>query len=76
VARRPPMELEAGSPSVDRRGSRGRRRASDGGACPAGGAWACACRDGRRVACVEADRSRDVGAHVIEGTGTDGGKGS
>ena len=33
------MELESGSSRVDGRGSRGRRRASDGGSHSTGGAW-------------------------------------
>ena len=56
---------------MERCGSRGRRRASDGGAHPAGGACASECRCAVRDRRVDAHLSRDVGDHVVEDAGSD-----
>jgi hypothetical protein len=70
------MELESGSPGVDRCGSSGWRRVSDGGAHSAGGACTSECRGAVVDRRVEAQLSRDVGDHVDEGAGSDGAAGS
>ena len=64
------MELESGSSSVDRVGSSGRRRASDGGACSTA-ARASFERGAAGAIEVEAHGSRHVGDHVAEDAGCD-----
>ena len=60
------MELELGSPSVDRCGSGGCRRASDGGSDLAGGACVAECQGSVGDRWVDAHPSRDVGHHAVE----------
>ena len=66
------MELESGSPSVDRGESRGRRRVSDGGSHSGGGACSGECQYAGVDRRDEAHLSRNVGHHVAAGTGADG----
>jgi hypothetical protein len=65
------MELESGSPSVERCRSRGRRRASDGGVQPGGGACAKERRGAVLERQIEAHVSRDVRDHVVEDADAD-----
>jgi hypothetical protein len=66
------MELESGSPSVERCGSRSRRRASDGGAHLGGGACASECRCGVLERRIDTHLSRDVDDHIVEDADADG----
>jgi hypothetical protein len=76
VGRRPAMELESGSPSVRQSGSRGRRRASDVGSRPGGGACTRECRCAVLDLRVDAHLAQDVADHVVEDAGSDDAAGS
>jgi hypothetical protein len=65
------MELEWGSASVDRYGSRGRWRASGGGIHSADVACASECRWAVLDRRWDAHLSRDVGHHGVEDAGAD-----